>query len=77
MTAGKAFNDDVEVVLAAVQSSVDALLWAAPALKEDKRVLLAACAANGRALRYTQKLRSDRDVALVAVAAPAVFVFDA
>ena len=40
---------DREVVLAAVKSSVDALLGGA---REDKEVLLAACAANGRALRY-------------------------
>eukprot|EP00618_Florenciella_parvula_P007819 CAMPEP_0119533766 /NCGR_PEP_ID=MMETSP1344-20130328/47099_1 /TAXON_ID=236787 /ORGANISM="Florenciella parvula, Strain CCMP2471" /LENGTH=261 /DNA_ID=CAMNT_0007574771 /DNA_START=119 /DNA_END=903 /DNA_ORIENTATION=+ len=67
MTEGKHFDADLEIVLAAVQSSVDALLWADPALREDKQVLLAACAANGRALRYTKALRSDKDVALVAV----------
>ena len=67
MTEGKAYSGDLEIVLAAVENSVDALLWAAPALREDKRVLLTACAANGRALRYTRGLRADKDVALVAV----------
>jgi hypothetical protein len=62
-----AFSDDPEVVIAASRSSVDALLWASPRLREDKAVLLAACSAHGRAIRYTTTLRSDPEVALVAV----------
>ena len=36
MTEGKPFDADLESVLAAVQSSVDALLWADPALRENR-----------------------------------------
>lgn len=68
MTAGQGFKDDVEIVTEAVKTSVDALLWASPALRENKQVLLTAVAANGRALRYTQGLRNDKDVVLAAVA---------
>jgi hypothetical protein len=47
---------------------VDTLLWASARLREDKDVLMQACRHFGRAIRYTDKLRSDRDVALAAVA---------
>ena len=56
-----------KVCLAAVSSSVDALLWASPENKEDKEIVLAAVRAHGRALRYTKKLRGDRDCCLAAV----------
>ena len=53
------FKDDREVVLTAVQTHVDALLWADAALREDRAVVLAAVKAFGRALRYTSTLRDD------------------
>ena len=67
LTCNAALKGDKEIAMAAVRSSVDALLWASDALKEDKELLLAACKLNGRAIRYTDKLRSDVDVALAAV----------
>ena len=55
------------VCLEAVKSTVDALLWAGPDLKEDKEVVLAAVRAHGRALRYTKGLREDRECCMAAV----------
>ena len=55
------------VCLAAVKSSVDALLWASPELKEDKQIVMEAVCVHGRALRYTNLLRNDRECCLAAV----------
>ena len=67
MNCSAELKDDKALVLLAVTTSVDTLLWASPRLKEDKEVLLQACRYFGRAIRYTQQLRADRDVVLVAV----------
>ena len=55
------------LVLVAVTTSVDALLWASPRLKEDREVLMQACSHFGRAIRYTKLLRSDPGVVFAAV----------
>ena len=68
MDCSSDLKDDKELLMVAVTTSVDTLLWASPRLREDKDVLLQACRHFGRAIRYTDKLRSDRDVALAAVA---------
>ena len=49
--------------------SVDALFYAADECKEDREIVMAAVSAkgNGRALRYTSRLRSDHEVVLAAV----------
>ena len=67
MNCSSNLKDDKDLVMLAVQTAVDALLWASPRLKEDKEVLLKACSCYGRAIRYTQQLRSDRDVVMTAV----------
>ena len=60
------YKDDREIVMVAVRSHVDALLWAEPKLREDRDVVRAAVEAHGRALRYTSTLRDDPEIALAA-----------
>jgi hypothetical protein len=69
MECSNELKDDMDLVCLAVTTSVDTLLWASPRLRENKDVLLIACSHFGRALRYTESLRRDRDVVLAALKA--------
>jgi hypothetical protein len=61
------YKNDKEIVLEAVKSSVDALLWSSKERRNDVDVLLQAVAYNGRALRYAFDLRGNREVVMKAV----------
>ena len=62
------FQNDREVVLAAVKKEGDALEWASETLQADRDVVMAAVKQNGMALRdVSYKLRANRDVVLAAV----------
>ena len=62
------FQDDRDIVLAAVRQSGLALLYASDDLKKDKDIVLAAASQNVGALAYASwGLRKDRDFMLAAV----------
>ncbi len=48
----KKFQDDRQIVLAAVQQNGNALAWASKKLHNDREIVLAAAQQTGRAISY-------------------------
>jgi hypothetical protein len=63
----KQFNNDKEIVLAAVSNEGMALQFASRQLQNDKEVVLAAVHQNGLSLRYADDFCEDKEVVLAAV----------
>ena len=63
----KDFQNDKDVVLAAVQQNGFALKYASEELKKDREIVLAAVRQNGYALEYASELKKDREIVLAAV----------
>ena len=64
----KDFQNDRDVVLAAVQQNGFALKYASEELKKDREIVLAAVRQNGYALEYaSEHLKADRMIVLVAI----------
>ena len=64
--ANQAFRDDKEIVMVAVRTGRDALLWASDRLRKDWDVILEAVTYNGRALRYAYALRDSKEIVIQA-----------
>ena len=62
----QAFRNDKEIVMVAVRTGRDALLWASDRLRKDGDVILEAVAHNGRALRYAYAFRDSKEIVLQA-----------
>ena len=62
-----AFNNDEEVVLAAVSKDGFSLEFASERLKNDKKIVLAAASKHGYALKFaSEELQNDTKVASIA-----------
>ena len=57
-------RNDKEIVLEAVKTGRDALLWASDNMRKDVDVLFEAVTYNGRALRYAIGLRDHKKIVL-------------
>jgi hypothetical protein len=62
-----AFQNDREVVMAAVKEIGTALLYASDDLKNDKDVVMAAVTQTGLALQFAPAFQNDKDVVMAAV----------
>ena len=60
-------RNDKEIVMEAVKTGRDALLWASDNMRKDVDVLFEAVTYNGRALRYAIGLRDHKKIVLQAV----------
>ena len=59
-------RNDKEIVMEAVKTGQDALLWASDNMRKDVDVLFEAVTYNGRALRYAIGLRDHKKIVLQA-----------